>query len=161
MRFFWKECRKKALVAFHVEFTYVEKTYRHTKNEHEMETKNNGLWIHVFLTNNTNQWPMAPSGKLRLTKANKKRTKNKFCCFVRWNYWLQCTDRYKHSFSQSPNRSHENQTQQSKMTIETTETVSTLSNGTGLVTFDSFATKWNLREAIKGCLLYTSDAADE
>ena len=56
--------------------------------------------------------------------------------------------------SMDETKNNEDQTQMSKMTAETTETVSTLSMGTSLVSFDSFTTKWNLREIVKGVLFH-------
>ena len=97
---------------------------------------------------------MAPSGKLRLTKANKKGARISTVVLSDEIIDFNVLTDTNTAFSQSPNRNNANQTEETKMTMETTETVSTLSNGTGLITFDSFATKWNLREAVKGVLFH-------
>ena len=70
---------------------------------------------------------MAPSGKLRLTKANKKGARISTVVLSDEIIDFNVLTDTNTAFSQSPNRNNENQTQESKMTMETTETVSTLS----------------------------------
>ena len=108
---------------------------------------------------------MAPSGKLRFIEAKKQTSKigntnvsNETIDFKK------LTDINTDNSPTDTSRENENQCQVTRTTIETTETVSTLSNGTSLITFDSFATQWNLREAVKGVLfhkkLYINDQSE-
>ena len=98
---------------------------------------------------------MAPSGKLKFKKANKKTkgisTINQSNEMLDFN---ELTDVNTVKSSKEEQGNNDEETQASKMTTETTETVSTLSMGTSALTFDSFTTKWNLREIVKNVLFH-------
>ena len=98
---------------------------------------------------------MAPSGKLKFKKANKG-TKG-ISTIALSNEMIdfnELTDVNTVKSSKEEQRNNDEETQGSKMTAETTETVSTLSMGTSIVSFDSFTTKWNLREIVKSVLFH-------
>ena len=55
----------------------------------------------------------------------------------------------------SPTKISENESQVSKLSIQLqSESISTLSNGSSLIVFDTYLTKWNLREAVKKVLFH-------
>ena len=102
-----------------------------------------------------NSSSMAPSGKLKFKKAIIKT--QGISTIASSNEMLdfnELTDVNTVKSSKEGKRNNDDQTQGSKMTSETTETVSTLSMGTSALTFDSFTTKWNLREAVKNVLFH-------
>ena len=55
----------------------------------------------------------------------------------------------------SPTKISENESQVSKLSIQLqSESISTLSNGSSLIVFNTYLTKWNLREAVKKVLFH-------
>ena len=55
----------------------------------------------------------------------------------------------------SPTKINESQSQVSKVSIQSQqESVSTLSNGSSSIVFDTYSTKWNLRDAVKKVLFH-------
>jgi len=54
-----------------------------------------------------------------------------------------------------PTKISENESQVSKVSIQSqSESVSTLSNGSTSIIFDTYSTKWNLRQAVKNVLFH-------
>ena len=98
---------------------------------------------------------MAPSGKLRFKKAKKNTAPiSSTASSDEMLDFNELTDSHTSKLSSNVSTGNENQTQVSKMTTETAETVSTLTMGSSVVAFDSFTTKWNLREAVKNVLFH-------
>ena len=119
---------------------------------------NKNVWLLSYepvVTKILTRSSMAPSGKLRFIEANKQTSKigNNNVSNEKIHF-KKLTDINTDISPTDTSRENENQSQVTRTTMETTETVSTLSNGTSLITFDSFATKWNLREAVKGVLFH-------